>query len=78
MMAKYFVIFVLALVLTGLAYDQSAFAGAYDDLDDVYQDTSAFDGGPGSTINTSPAAYDSDRGYDPYSVPDVGEGVPVE
>jgi hypothetical protein len=31
---------------------------AMEDLETVYQDTSAFDGGPGSTINTSPAAYD--------------------
>jgi hypothetical protein len=37
---------------------------AMEDLEEVYQDTSAFDGGPGSTLNTSPAAYD--EGYEEY------------
>lgn len=45
---------------------------AYEDLQGTYEDTSYFDGGPGSTINTSPS-YES-----PVSdVPDVGEGVAV-
>ena len=42
--------------LAGLAYAETAM----EDLDDVYQDTAAFDGGDGSTINTSPAEYDEE------------------
>ncbi len=52
--------FICASVLAPLA----AFAGtATEDLGDVYENTSAFDGGPGSTINTSPAAYDDSGSY---------------
>lgn len=61
MKIRYFAIFVVVFALLTLIYGRPAFAGAYDDLDDVYQDTMSFDGGPGSTINTSPAAYDSEN-----------------
>lgn len=58
----YFVIFVLVFALLTLTYGRPAFAGdAYDDLEDVYEDTMSFDGGYGSTINTSPEAYDSEN-----------------
>ncbi|MDD5633847.1 MAG: hypothetical protein PHW46_01055 [Candidatus Omnitrophica bacterium] len=51
---------------------QLAFAGATDDAYGTYDDTAYFDGGDGSTIDTSPSAgsYSSD-------VPDVGESAPV-
>ena len=43
---------------------QSACAeeSAVQDANDVYQDTKAFDGGDGSTINVSPAAEDQANG----------------
>ncbi len=55
------VFFLALLVFLGLAVAkaQFAYAGtASQDASDVYQNTQAFDGGPGSTINTSPAAAD--------------------
>ena len=51
-----------------------AFAGAWDDAQSTYEDTSTFDGGSGSTINTSPSSYDSG---DYSSVPDIGDAGPV-
>jgi outer membrane lipoprotein-sorting protein len=54
--------FVLMLVLSFAVLAAPAFAeedSAAADLQEVYQDTAAFDGGPGSTINTSPAEADA-------------------
>lgn len=71
---------VFAAVLGVVVLGSACMAGAQDAVDDlqgVYQDTSVFDGGPGSTINTSPAYEDLQQGRDPYDVPDVGEPVPV-
>ena len=59
------VIFVFALILT----PQVVMAGAYDDATGTASDTAYFDGGSGSTINTS-ASTES-------SVPDVGPSGPV-
>ena len=79
-MKKSLMICTIALIVSfaGNFYMAQAEQNALDDLQDVYQNTAAFDGGPGSTINTSPAAYDAQQGRDPYQVPDVGEGVPVQ
>ena len=55
-------ILVFAILCASLLAPLAAYAGtASEDLGDVYQDTQAFDGGPGSTINTSPAAYDASQ-----------------
>lgn len=52
----------------------TGFAGsATDNLEDVYTDTEAFDGGPGSTINTKPHLTNPAG-----EVPEVEEPVPVE
>jgi hypothetical protein len=51
------ILIVLFLILSAMAGGQALFAGtAADDLADVYEDTAAFDGGAGSTINVSPQA----------------------
>ena len=50
-------IITLFLILSAIAGGQVLFAGsASDDLADVYEDTAAFDGGDGSTLNVSPKA----------------------
>lgn len=49
-------IVVLTLCLSLLACAAPVFAGtASEDLGDVYENTEAFDGGPGSTLNVSPS-----------------------
>lgn len=51
---------IVYLALAALLATGTAYAGtASEDLADVYQNTEAFDGGPGSTINTSPAEADA-------------------
>jgi hypothetical protein len=47
------------ILLVGAAHANSA----TDDANAVYEDTMAFDGGPGSTINTSPDAEDGSADY---------------
>ena len=66
------------LMWTQQAYAEDEYVGAYNYTDDAYYDayeasnnTAAFDGGYGSTINTSADSYPVG------DVPDVGEGVPV-
>ncbi len=49
--------FVIALLF---ATAPAALADAASDLEAVYENTEAFDGGPGSTINTSPATADEE------------------
>lgn len=55
----------LLVFLFGFAmFSPLAFAETvYEDANDVYENTEAFDGGPGSTINTSPDEYDGDADY---------------
>ncbi|MBU0650599.1 hypothetical protein KKC59_01665 [bacterium] len=53
-------VFTATLVLVSLVYAGSTFAAsAYDDLSGTYQDTTYFDGGPGSALNTSCEGYGS-------------------
>ena len=73
MVKKCFALLLVALFLLSIGFCEASFAGAYDDLEDTYEHTSAFDGGSGSTINTSPSAYDSGS-----SVPDIGPSGPVD
>lgn len=49
------------------------YSGAYEQAHETAQDTAYFDGGDGSTINTSVS-----QEYPLGDVPEVGEGVPVE
>ncbi len=54
----------LVLCLGLILCSAQAFAGsANEDANDVYTNTESFDGGSGSTINTSPDAYDGDADY---------------
>lgn len=48
------------------------YSGAYEDAKDTATDSSAFDGGDGSTLNTSAESYPLG------DVPDIGESGPVE
>ena len=72
------VLFLLALA-SGVHAEDSDYVGGYNYSDDAYydayqtsQNTSAFDGGPGSTINTGVS-----QTYPYGDVPDVGECGPV-
>ncbi len=56
--------FLLVVLLSLILCSVQAFAGsACEDANDVYTNTESFDGGSGSTINTSPDAYDGDADY---------------
>ena len=68
--------FALCGVESGYAWDDSDeyedaynYSGAYNDAYQTSQNTAAFDGGSGSTINTSVS-----QSYPVGDVPDVGEG----
>ena len=53
-----------AVLLLVLSAGSAAYAeSAYEDANDVYGWTGSFDGGDGSTINTSPDEYDGDADY---------------
>ena len=69
-MGKLFAILMVACLLTSLGFTSAALAGAYDDLSEGGNSTAYFDGGSGSTINTS---YDTSN-----DVPDIGPCGPVE
>lgn len=61
----------MALMLMLLvALSGTVLAGAWDDAVGTYEDTSYFDGGSGSTINT----YGS---YSSYDVPDIEDAGPI-
>lgn len=70
MRRKFFLAFLTLVGLWILPSPPGRAGQASDDLSDVYTDTEAFDGGPGSTLNTQPSVS-----HPVEEVPEVG---PIE